>query len=248
MIAPNRPSFIVLPLTAALALWPIGARAEAEPEEADAGFLAEALFLADTLPPGSRDLNVAVAVEQGQTDPETGERALSAAPVVQFAVPLGERTGFTVDLGIPTSGPIASPGASFKVLLRDAAPARTGLSACFDIHGLLDRLADTEVAVGFGALRPVGSVALRATAVGATGVSGWTPRLQAGVSAALALSPRWIALAEVVTDVSGDGAVVSAGPTVKVALGESLALMAGALFEAGGPAMPAFAFQLTHAR
>jgi hypothetical protein len=244
----NRTSLVFLPLAAAFVVVPLVSRAEEDHEGGAGDFVAEALFLADTLPPGSQDLNVAVAVEQDEADPATGERNFSAAPVVQFAVPLGERAGFTVDLGIPTGGPIESPGASFKVLLREAAPARTGLSASFDVHGLLARQVDTEVAVGLGALRPIGPISVRATALGATGVSGWAPRLQAGVSAAVALSPRWIALAEVIADANRDGTAVSAGPTLKVALGESLAVMTGALFELGGPATPVFTFQLSASR
>jgi hypothetical protein len=104
---------------------------------------------------------------------------------------------------------------------------------------------DHQVGVAFGALRPLGGLSVRATVLAATDVGAWAPQLHAGFSLALALTTRWIALAEVMADSSRDGTTVSAGPTVKAAIGESLGLMAGALFEVGGPAMPAFVLQLT---
>lgn len=226
-------------VAAAVFAFPTSPQGEDVEQDARPEIVAEALFLADTLPPASRDLNLVLAVERGDRD------ALTTSPVLQLAVPFGDRVGFTVDLGFPVSGGIESPGASLKFLLRDAARAVTGFSASLDLYGSLRREVDTEVAFGVGALHPLGRIVLRATALAATGVSGWTPRLHAGVSAALALSSRWIALAEVMADTSLDGTVVSAGPAVKVALGESLALMTGALFEVGGPAMPVFTFQVT---
>jgi hypothetical protein len=67
-----------------------------------------------------------------------------------------------------------------------------------------------------------------------------------GLSAAVAISDRWRALAEVVADRRGHGTVVLAGPTLKVALGESAALMAGALFGLGAEARaPVVNLQLT---
>jgi hypothetical protein len=66
------------------------------------------------------------------------------------------------------------------------------------------------------------------------------------VSAAVALGQRWRLLGEVVSQVAGGDATFAAGPTVKVALGESTALMAGALFDVSpAAAMPAFTVQLT---
>jgi hypothetical protein len=49
----------------------------------------------------------------------------------------------------------------------------------------------------------------------------------------------------VVANVQGGRADVSAGPTLKLALGERTALMAGALFEVASPRTPLFTFQLT---
>jgi hypothetical protein len=80
----------------------------------------------------------------------------------------------------------------------------------------------------------------------ASGVSSWSPHLHTGVSAAIALGSRWRALGEVMADLAAGEVAVSAGPAVKVQLGEQTALMAGALFQvARGAGAPAFLFQLT---
>jgi hypothetical protein len=243
------PRRLAAPLTALVLALPdpaVRAQEEVEPEGADE-IVAEALFLADTLPAGSHDLTLVLAVEKGEADPITGKQKLSASPTVQLAAPLGGRMGLTVDVGITTDGGgLEHPGFSLKYLLRDAGPGTTGFSASFDLHGSLGSEGDAEAALAFGALRPLGPVALRGTALVATGLSSGTPRLQAGVSAALALSARWRALAEMVADVSRDGMAVAAGPTMKVVLGESAALMAGVLFEVGGSVrLPVVTLQLT---
>ena len=62
----------------------------------------------------------------------------------------------------------------------------------------------------------------------------------------VALGQRWRLLGEVVSEVAGGEVTYAAGPTVKVALGESTALMAGALFDVSpAAAMPVFTVQLT---
>lgn len=128
-------------------------------------------------------------------------------------------------MDVPTDGSgVERAGASLKLLLREASADATGLSASLDLYGSLDREVDTETAVALGLLRPAGDVAFRACALVASGVSSWTPRLVAGVSATLARSARWSALAEVVADVSRGRSAVSAGPTMKLALGESVTL------------------------
>ena len=161
---------------------------------------------------------------------------------------LGERTGFTADVGIGTGGDLFLEGfgASFKLLLRNPAAGRTGLAASVDLYGPTHSPHETEAGLGLGAIRSVGRVGLRASASLASGVSSWSPHLHAGASAALALGTRWRALAEVMADVGGGEVALSAGPTVKVQLGEHTALMGGALFQVARDAgMPAFLFQLT---
>jgi hypothetical protein len=211
--------------------------------------VAEALFLCDTLPPGGRDVNLSLGLEEGEPDPVTGETELVALPRAQLALALGERLGLTADVGIATVGDaeLETPGASLKLLLRDPqGGARTGLSASVDLFGSTHSLEETEAGLGLGAIRAVGPVALRASASLASGVRDWTPHLHTGVSAAVALGAHVRALAEVMADVSGGEADLSAGPALKVALGEKTAFMAGALFELSAQAgLPAFLLQLT---
>lgn len=231
-----RPKLVSALLALLTTLSPLASRGDEQPDEEE--IVAEALFLADTLPPGSHDLAVSVAVAHGRT--------LSASPRLQLASPLEERVGFTVDVGVPPEGGLESPGASLKLLLRDAAVDAIGLSASLDVYGSLDRSVDSEVAIVVGALRPLGSrMSLRASALLATGVSTFTPHAQVGLSAALALGARLCALGEVLVDAGGGALTVSAGPALRLTLGGATSLMAGALFEAGGPALPLFAFQLT---
>jgi hypothetical protein len=211
--------------------------------------VAEALFLCDTLPPGGRDVNLSLGLAEGEPDPATGRTEVVASPRAQLALALGERLGLTADVGLATVGEVEleAPGASLKLLLRDPrGGARTGLSASLDLFGSTRSLEETEAGIGLGAIRAVGPVALRAAASLASGVRDWTPHLHTGVSAALALGPRVRALAEVIGEVRGGEAALAAGPTVKVALGESTAFMAGALFGVSGEAgLPVFVLQLT---
>jgi hypothetical protein len=243
---------VLLALLGVAALAPLLARSQdlelGLEAEAEAELVAEALFLYDALPPGGRDLNLSLAIAEGEPDPVTGDTKLETSPRLQLAVGLGERVGFTVDAGIATSGDAAldTPGASLKFLLRAPDAHTTGLAASLDLYGSTHSFQESEAGLGFGAIRSLGGVALRASAAVASSVSSWTPHLHTGASAALALGDRWRALAEVVTEVQSGEATVSAGPTLKVALHERTALMAGALFPVSPSAgMPVFTLQLT---
>ncbi|WP_242337706.1 MULTISPECIES: hypothetical protein [Anaeromyxobacter] len=234
---------------AALAVAPLLARSQEDaPGQEEPELVAEALFLCDTLPPAGRDLNLSLALAEGEPDPVTGETALQASPRVQLAMGLGERVGLSADVGLGTGGTVAldTPGASLKLLLRAPSATRTGLSASVDLFGSTHSLHEAEAGLGLGAIRALGRMALRASASVASGVTAWSPHLHFGTSAAVALGARWRALAEVVSEVSAGEVAVSAGPTVKVALAENSALMAGALFPVSqGGGLPVFTFQLT---
>ncbi len=221
---------LLAPLLAASAAAPGVARAGEAPSPAPA-LLAEALYLCDPLPPGGRDLNLAFAVEEGEPDPATGRSALVAMPRVQLALALSERLGLTADVGLAAGSSLGldSPGASLKLLLRAPAEDRTGVAASLDLYGSTHSLAEAEVGVGLGAIRPLGPVTLRASASGASGVRSWSPHLHGGVSAAARLGSRMRALAEVVAEASPEGLAVSAAPGLKLALGEATSLLAGAL-------------------
>ncbi|HSN92004.1 MAG TPA: hypothetical protein VLS93_12310 [Anaeromyxobacteraceae bacterium] len=231
---------LLLLLAAAAVLAPLLARSQ-EPE-----LVAEAHFLCDTLPPGGRDVNLSVVLAEGEPDPATGEASLTAYPRVQLAVALGERVGFTADVGLAAGGELGldAPGAALKVLLRSPEGGRIGLAASLDLYGSTHSLSETEVGVGLGAIRAVGPLALRASASVASGIRSWSPHLHAGASAALALGERWRALAEVVAEVGSGEVALTAGPTLKLALGERTTLMAGALLPLGGSASPVFSLQL----
>jgi hypothetical protein len=238
-------------VAAALALAPLAAAAEEverSPAAPDAEVVAEALFLYDPLPAGSHDVNFSLGIEEGEPDPITGEADLVASPRLQIAAPLGERLGFTLDVGLDTVGTVAldTPGAALKLLLREAGPGRTGLAASLDLYGSTHSLGETEVGLGLGALRGVGPLGLRAAVSVASGVTSFTPHLHTGASAALALGDRFRVLAEVTADVSSDEVAIGAGPTLKIQLGPSTAFMAGALLDLRpGAALPVFAVQLT---
>lgn len=248
---------VIAALVAGALLLPLLARPQDLEEQAEyleaaehAGeVVAEALFLCDPLPPGGLDLNLAVAVEEGEPDPVTGGTALAAHPRLQLAMGLGERLGFTADVGLGsgTGGVLVdNPGASLKLLLRAPDARTTGLAASLDLYGSSHALGESEAGISLGAIRALGHLALRAGISAASGVSSWSPHLHGGLSAALAFGGRWRALAEVITEVARGSARVSAGPTLKVMLGEGTALMAGALFGlTPGTALPVFTFQLT---
>lgn len=233
----------------ALAVAPAARAQDLEPAPAqEAEVVAEALFLCDTLPAGTRDVNLSFAFEEGEADPVTGRTEVVTYPTLQLAMPLNDRLGFTVDVGLDTQGDVRldAPGAALKVLLREPGAGRTGLAASLDLFGSTHSVDETEVGLGLGAIRGVGPVGLRASASRATGVSGWSPHVHGGLSAAVALGGRWRALAEVIADASSDEVVIGAGPTVKLQLGEATALTAGALFEVSpAAAMPIFTLPLT---
>lgn len=230
-----------LAVLGAVALLPAAASGADAPE---AELVAEALFLVDPLPPGGRDVNLTLALERAE-HAETGEATTRAVPRAQLAISLGERLGFTADVGLGLDGD-PDPGASLKALLRAPDGGHTGLSASLDVYGSSASARDSEAGVGLGAIRGIGRLGLRAAASVLSGVGAWSPHLHAGASAAVAFGGRWRALAEVVTDVAGGEAEVAAGPTLKVAVWERTALMAGALFRvAPARAAPAVVVQLT---
>jgi hypothetical protein len=253
MRPPPRPARRLASVVAAAALLaPLAAPAQ-DPEPAPTSapeIVAEALFLCDPLPPGGRDVNLSVAIERGEPDPATNEAPLSASPRVQLAMALGERLGFTADVGVGGGDGVRlhTPGASLKFLLRAPDAGRTGIAASLDVFGPAHAMAESEAGLGLGLIHPLGRLALRAGASVASTVSSWSPHLHGGLSAAVALGARWRALVEVVADRSGGPLAVSAGPTLKVQLGDGTALMAGALFAvANGAPAPAFMFQLIQA-
>src|SRR5512138_398227 len=238
-------NFIMGALALAAAAFPPGMARAAQQDAPE--LVAEALFLYDPLPPGGRDLSLSLALERAEADPATGARALVASPRLQLALGFGERVGLTADVGIAGGGRLLqAPAASLKVLLRPPRDGATGLAASLDVFGAADPLDPAEAALGLGAIRPLGRLALRASASVATSVSTWTPHLHGGLSAALALGSRWRALGEVVGEIEHGALALAAGPTVKVAVGERTALMAGALFRlAPGAAPPLVTVQLT---
>ncbi len=257
--SPRRP-WLLLAALAHLLLAPLLARPQevllAGPLEAPLQaveappLVAEALFLCDALPPGGRDLNLVLAVERDDPDPATGRSGYAVLPRLQLAMAIGERIGFTAEVGVAAAGSLAldSPAASLKLLLRQPGPDRTGLAMNLDLYGSTHSLLETEAGLGLGAIRAVGPVTLRTSATFASGVREWSPHLHAGASAALALGPSWRVLGEAVAEVRRQGTTVSAGPTLKVVLGEGTALMAGALFQlTGGPRLAAFTTQLGQA-
>lgn len=201
-----------------------------------AELVAEAAFLPDTLPPGGRDLNLSFC---------TGSTSAELAPRAQLALAVSERVGFTTDVGVHRhEGRLAldTPSASLKLLLRRAAPGKTGLSTSLDLLGSAHSLADTEVGGGLGAVRPLGRVTLRAALWAASGISGFTPHAHLGLSGALAVGSRVRLLAEAVAELRARSQAVSAGPTVKVAVGEASSVMAGALVGLTPAAEPATVF------
>lgn len=211
---------------------PAAAAAAAEPD-----VVAEAMFLADTLPPSGRELDLAFALEREPA----GD--VVATPTLQLATSLGERTGLTVDADIGAGG-LEHAGAALKVLLREASPGTLGLSASASWHGPPGGGGDVSLAVG--ALGQVGPVGLRATLLAVNGTSTWRPRPGAGLSAAVELHPGLRLLCEVVGERGPRGAAISAGPTLKLSVGAA-ALLAGALVELGRPGHQAFALQVGRA-
>ena len=185
--------------------------------------VAEAVFLADTLPPGGRDLSLSAQVSRS---------APELAPRVQLALGLGERLGATADVGAHRreSGlAVDRPSGSLKLLLRPPAPGRTGVSASLDLVGSAHRSSDSELGLGLGAVRSIGAVTVRGALWGATQVGGFAPHAHAGASVAVAPLPRLRVLGEIVADLDPRTPGVAAGPSAKLALGASTAVLAGVL-------------------
>jgi hypothetical protein len=223
-------------------LAPAPAHAAAPPAET----VAEAMFLCDALPPGGRDLTLSVAVSP--TDPgATGAASgFAAEPRLQLAYALGDRIGFTADLGLGANGAaLDAPGASLKLLLRAPAPDRTGVALSLDLYGASHAPRASEAGLGLGLIRAAGPVTLRAGASVATPVTGFGPHLHAGASAALAAGARVKLLGEIVTTVSARQTSWGAGPSVKVALADAASASAGVLLPFDGGA-PTFTVQLAH--
>jgi hypothetical protein len=189
--------------------------------------VAEAAFLADTLPPGGRDLSLSMT---------SSAASPALAPRAQLAMALGPRLGFTTDAGVHRMGErlaLDAPCASLKVLARAPRPGRTGISLSLDLLGSAHSVDEVEAGAGVGAVRALGPVTLRAAAWGASGVTAWSPHLHGGLSAALAFGRGVRVVGEAVADLARAGEALAAGPTVKVALGERAALAAGALVGIG---------------
>jgi hypothetical protein len=203
--------------------------------------VAEAVFLADTLPPGGRDLNLALALAPVE-DPETGATHVAAVPRLQLAYALGPRLGFTVESGLSLDGArapaVATPTASLKLLLREPGADRTGIAGSVDLIGAPDAWAASEVGVGLGAARALGRFTLRAAVWGMSAAGRFAPHAHAGVSVALQAGARVRLLAEAVGDVHRAGPI-GVGPTVKVALSDTTSLTAAVLLDVVG--RPGFA-------
>lgn len=185
--------------------------------------VAEAAFLADTLPPGARELSLSASACSSAPEP---------APRVQLALALGERLGVTADVGAHRWGSgfaVDRPSGSVKLLLRAPAPDRTGVSLSLDLFGSAHRLSDAEVGTGVGAVRSIGRVTVRGALWGATPVGKAVLHAHAGASVATAFLSRIRVLGEVVGDLDPRAPAVAAGPTVKVALDPSTSVVAGAL-------------------
>jgi hypothetical protein len=208
--------------------------------------VAEAMFLCDALPPGGRDLTLSVAVSPADPGPTGAASGFAAEPRLQLAYALGDRVGFTADVGLGANGAaLDAPGASLKLLLRAPAPDRTGLALSLDLYGASHAPRASEAGLGLGLVRALGPVTLRAGASVATPVTGFGPHLHAGASAALAAGARVRLLGEVVTMASGRETSWAAGPSVKVALADAASASAGVLLPFDGGA-PTFTVQLAH--
>lgn len=234
MIRPDEPRSGLSPVVvlAALAL----AAALALPARARGELVAEAAFLADTLPPGGRDLALSMA---------SSATAPVLAPRAQLAMALGPRLGFTTDLGVHRFDErlaLDTPCASVKYLARVPGEGRTGLSVSLDLFGSAHSLEQVETGAGLGAVRATGPVTLRAALWGASGVTAWSPHLHGGLSAALAVGSRVRLVAEAVTELKRTDQAFAVGPTVKIALGDRASLAAGGLVGLTSAAEPATFF------
>jgi hypothetical protein len=217
---------------ALLLLFPAAARPDAVPGGGQARELtAEALFLCDPVPPGGAELGLAVTVA---APPDQGT-APEATPRLQAALPLSDRVGLTVDVGL-TSAPDA-PSGSLKVLLVRPA-AGTALAASVDLFGATHGGDGPELGVGLALLHGAGPVTLRAALSGASPARAFGPHLHGGLSAAAPLGDRVRVLAELVGEVGGGERALAAAPGVKVAFDERTALALGVLLPLAGDAGP----------
>lgn len=215
--------------------------------------VAEAVFVPDTLPPGSVDLGLSLTLARGE--PQTpGERApLVTLPRLQLALPLGERLGATAEVGLvgatrPGTGvALDTPALALKYTLREPAPGTAGLSASLELYGSVHSLRDTELGVNLGAIRALGPVTLRAATGLASTATRWSPHLHVGASVAAQLSAGWRLLGEAVGAWPlhpDEGRSLSVGPALKRALGERAALTAGAVLGIAGEGRGALTGQL----
>lgn len=216
---------IVLVLLALAAAAPLLAR----PDD----LVAEATFLADTLPPTGHDLSLSLGVTPADEE-GPGAGGIDAVPRLQVAWALGPRAGFTVDAGLAlgTGRPaVDTPTASLKVLLREPGEGRTALAASLDLIGAPGTWSRSEVGLGLGAARPLGPVTVRAAAWAVTGAVRWDPHAHGGLSLAVQPVARVRLLAEAVADLRARASTFGVGPTVKVALSDATSLTGAVLFD-----------------
>ncbi len=212
-----------------------------ESTEESTELVIEALYLCDPVPPGGHEVSLATTFVPGATRDSAGALIMEPLPRVQVAVAFSDRLGLTADVGLATEqGRLVTdaPSASLKYLLIDPAGGRVGLAASLDLLGSTRSLAESELGIGLGTLRGIGPITVRAGLAAATTTGAWAPHLHAGASAALALSSRVRALAEVVASVGSGARTVAAGPTIKVALAPATSLTLGALLPVSPGAGP----------
>jgi hypothetical protein len=212
------------------------------------GLLAEAAFLADTLPPGTLDLGMSVTVARGEAPEGGGERPVVTRPRVEVTLPLvGERLGLVADVGLVGSThtgqgvELDTPSVSLRYALRPAGPDTLGVSLSADLYGSTHALADTEYGFNLGALRGLGALTGRATLGMASGVHAWEPHLHGGLSLAFEPLPAWTVLTEAVGtwalhahEGEAQERTLSLAPALKRALGERTSVMASALVGVAG--------------
>jgi hypothetical protein len=220
--------------------------AVALPSSTRADAIAEAAFLADTLPPGNLDLNLSIGVTRGETPEDGGRAPLVTMPRVQLTLPLAERVGLTADVGLlitsatggtstDATAEVDTPSISLKVDLVPEAEGVTGWSVSADLYGSTHSLEETEAGFNMGAVRDLGFVTVRA-AVGLASAAGrWDPHLHGGASLAAEPWHGWRFLGEAVGALSIDGGErwLAVGPAVKRSFGRA-ALMAAVVTGVAG--------------
>jgi len=235
---------LALLLLALAALFPRGARAGEPADDPLSDVVAEAFFLGDPLPPGGPELSLVAA---GEPD-ERG--AANLLPSLQLALRPAPRVGLTVGVAVdPSTGTassgVHSPAGSLRVLLRSPEGGALGVATCLDLLGPGPGH-EVEAGVGLGLIQAVGGLTLRTALSVASPVTGWTPRLLAGASAATALASRWRLIAETLLEFEEGELELLAGPSAKVELGPDAALAAGALVDLRNPgSTPHFVLQVS---